>query len=262
MKLATRTFKRDDWYITCPYGERINPVTHKKDFHSGDDYGTHGKKWKQYSLEEGIVTRVGYNSKGYGHYFDIQYPRIGMQCFYAHLDKVYVKEGQKVDENTCIGLTGTTGMSTGIHLHLGIKPIGGEYINPEKYDYIPPQVIPVTEPVPRDEQVNQLEVIKNKLRVRTEPSLKADILDFAELGIYNDLETIENDGYVWHKIADNNWLAEVDGYVELLPKIDFKVGDFVETIEPVYLYQISAIEGEKAILKPISDISNLRKIEK
>ena len=75
MKLATRTFKRDDWYITCPFGERINPVTHKKDFHSGCDYGTDKENWKQYALESGTVTRVGYNAKGYGHYMDIQYPR-------------------------------------------------------------------------------------------------------------------------------------------------------------------------------------------
>ena len=71
MKLATRTFKRDDWYITCPFGERINPVTHKKDFHSGCDYGTDKENWKQYALESGTVTRVGYNAKGYGHYMDI-----------------------------------------------------------------------------------------------------------------------------------------------------------------------------------------------
>ena len=58
MKLASRTFKRNDWYITSPYGQRINPVTHKKGFHYGCDYGTNRKNWPQYALEDGVVTSI------------------------------------------------------------------------------------------------------------------------------------------------------------------------------------------------------------
>lgn len=254
MKLATRTFKRDDWYITCPFGERINPVTHKKDFHSGCDYGTDKENWKQYALESGTVTRVGYNAKGYGHYMDIQYPRIKKQLFYGHLKKIYVKKGDKVDNETCIGLTGTTGMSTGIHLHLGLKPIGGDYEDPEKYDYQP---IEKATPVARDENQDQLEVIKDKLRIRTQPNLQADILGYADLGYYNDLETFDADGYTWHKVADNNWLAEVSGYVRLLPR--FNVGDIVTLKEPITKYKITNIEDNEVSIIPITDVNNIIK---
>lgn len=134
MKLAERTFKRNDYYITSPFGMRINPVTKKKAMHSGVDYGTNRENWKQYALENGKVLRTGYNAKGYGHYAEIEYPRLGISLFYGHFDKKYIKAGDIVDENTIIGLTGTTGMSTGIHLHLGLK-INGNYVDPEKYNY-------------------------------------------------------------------------------------------------------------------------------
>ncbi len=256
MKLATRTFERDDWYITSPYGERINPVTKKKQFHSGCDYGTNKQNWKQYALEDGVVTRVGYNAKGYGHYMDIQYPRIKKQLFYAHLKTIYVKKGDKVTHDTCIGLTGATGQVTGIHLHLGLKPIGGSYEDPEKYDYQP---IEKTKPVERDETRDQLQVIKNKLRIRTEPNLKGAILGFAELGYYNDLEKFDADGYTWHKVADNNWIANVDGYVKLLPSL--KVGDKVTLKEPLDYYIIEFIDGDKANITMTTDINNLIKYE-
>ena len=134
MKLAERTFRRSDYYITSPFGKRINPVTKKDSFHSGVDYGTNREKWKQYALEDGKVLRAGYNAKGYGHYAEIEYPRLGISLFYGHFDKKYIKAGDIVNEDTIIGLTGTTGMSTGIHLHLGLK-INGVYVNPEEYDY-------------------------------------------------------------------------------------------------------------------------------
>ena len=252
MKLATRTFKREDWYVTSPFGKRKNPVTGKEEFHTGCDYGTNKQNWKQYALENGKVTRVGYNAKGYGHYMDIQYPRIKKQLFYGHLKTIYVKKGDTVDENTCIGLTGSTGMATGIHLHLGLKPIGGEYEDPQKYDYQP---IEKAKPVERDKTRNQLEVVKNKLRIRTEPNLKGEILGYAELGYYDDLETFDNDGYIWHKVADNNWLAEVKDYVILLPNL--KIGDIVTLKEPITLYKITNIEDNRASILPITDIDNL-----
>ena len=241
-----------------------------------------GKEQPIYASADGVVyvthdkDRTG---KSWGNYIKIKHDD-NTYTLYAHLKEgsLLVRKNAKVKKGQRIATMGNSGLGGKYHLHFEIY-IGGANTKyrvdplPLTYAY-PDQVvcdsdknivkyyIPTTKPVPRDKIKDQLEVVKNKLRIRTEPSLKADILDFAELGIYNDLETRENDGYVWHKIAEKNWIAEVDGYVELLPKIDFKVGDFVETIEPVYLYQITAIEGEKATLKPISDISNLRKLEK
>ena len=259
---------------------------YKKGSHWGLDLGwsryNGGREQPIYAAADGVVysthdkDRTG---KSWGNYIKIKH-NDGSYTLYAHLKEgsLKVRKGDIVKQHQHIATMGNSGLGGVYHLHFEVYKGGvttAYRVDPLPLTYVyPNQVVcdsdknivkyyvPVTEPVERNDQVNQLEVIKNKLRVRTEPSLQAEVLDFAKLGYYNDLETMEADGYVWHKIADKNWLAEVDGYVELLPKIDFKVGDFVETIEPVYLYQITAIEGEKAILKPISDISNLRKIEK
>lgn len=151
MKIAERTFRRKDYRLTSPYGTRIHPVTKVKSFHWGVDYGTQGQKWKQYALEEGTVLSAGVDnsSSGQGALFAwVSYPRLGIKCLYYHLDVVYVKRGQSVTHDTVIGLTGTTGRSTGIHLHLGTKWLKTDaYFDPETFDY-QPQVIPTPTPTP------------------------------------------------------------------------------------------------------------------
>lgn len=141
MKLATRIFNRkrgygeEDYYVTSPFGKRVDPINGKIAFHNGVDYGTHGKKWEQFALEDGIVEFVGLDLNG-AKYVEISYPRLGYRCFHAHLDKIYVKKGQSVNHSTKVGDTGETGRVTAIHLHLGVKYIGSnEWVDPESFDY-------------------------------------------------------------------------------------------------------------------------------
>ena len=123
-----------------------------------------------------------------------------------------------------------------------------------------PNIVKLAEPVERNDEVNQLKILKPKLRIRADAGLKADILDFATKdGIYNDLETKEADGYIWHKIADHNWLAQVDGYVELLPKAEFRVGDIVTVKQPIVKYKITEIADNVASIIPITELENLKK---
>lgn len=137
MKLAERTFHRNDFRLTSPFGMRTHPVTKVQKLHSGADYGTQGQKWEQFALEDGIVLNAGVDAYGYNALFAwVSYPRLNIKCLYYHLDKVFVSKGQKVNENTIIGLTGTSGLSTGIHLHLGVKHLDDDkYFDPETYDY-------------------------------------------------------------------------------------------------------------------------------
>ena len=149
MKLATRTFRKDrgsgsnQYYITSPFGWRKDPISGEYKGHNGCDYGTHGNKWAQYCLENGTVESV------YKDYYGaicvrIAYPRLGYRLTHAHLDRACVSKGQSVNESTILGYTGTTGYSTGIHLHLGVQKIGSEmWIDPESIDYDPnPQPVP------------------------------------------------------------------------------------------------------------------------
>lgn len=132
-KITDLIFKGAEHYITSPYGTRINPKTKIKGFHKGTDYGTHLKKLPQYAIEDGIVLSVG-ESASAGKYVWIKYPRLNVKMCHYHLDVIYVKKGQSVNSDTKLGLTGTTGQSTGIHLHLGIFDLKtNKYHNPEVY---------------------------------------------------------------------------------------------------------------------------------
>lgn len=236
MKLATRIFNRSDWYVTSAFGYRIHPITGKKSFHYGTDYGTHVQPWKQYALEDGVVVAVRTGKKdkdgsGYGNYVKIKYPRLGIRVLHAHLKSVNVKLGQNVTHDTCIGITGMTGTATGIHLHLGLQTTTSDtWLNPHEYDY---QEFSTVNGVPRNEEVDQLQVKINNLRVRKEPSLSGDILGFVvKNDYYNDLETKEADNYIWHRIADGMWSAndKESKYMDLLPKEEskeIKLGDTV-----------------------------------
>ena len=95
-----------------------------------------------------------------------------------------------------------------------------------------PEPSPVITPnVERDEYKNQIEVLVEKLRIRTSPGLDGEVIGYANPGFYNYLETVEKDGYVWYRIADNNWIASNDEWTKVYPAkpkdeyIQFKVLD-------------------------------------
>ena len=103
----------DYYYVSSKFGMRKDPITKKKRFHPGIDLaGT----WHEDVLApaDGIVIFAGGNG-GYGKMIKIQH-RYGIVTAYAHLQKVLVRKGQKVNIGTRIGKMGSTGRSTGPHL--------------------------------------------------------------------------------------------------------------------------------------------------
>lgn len=78
---------------------------------------------------DGTVTFVGNLDTGYGKYIRIQHPD-GNVTLYAHLSKVFVREGQNVKQGQVIGLSGSTGNSTGPHLHFEMRGSDGEPFDP------------------------------------------------------------------------------------------------------------------------------------
>lgn len=88
----------------------------------------------------------------------------------------------------------------------------------------------ITPNVERNENVNQIEVKVDDLRVRTIPSINGDILGYAKKGFYNYYEMADVDGYNWYKIADNQWIAYNEEWETLYPKkedefVQFKILD-------------------------------------
>lgn len=81
----------------------------------------------------GTVTYARYNSGGYGNLVIIDHGN-GVQTYYGHNSKLYVSEGQKVSQGELISAMGSTGISTGSHLHWEVR-INGVPQNPQNYGY-------------------------------------------------------------------------------------------------------------------------------
>lgn len=102
------------YIVTAPFGEiRSGGRTHK-----GVDLVSKGNKLI-YPVNNGTVI-VGYDSGGYGNYVMVNHGN-DYWSLYGHMSKVYVKDGQTVNKNTVLGVEGSTGHSTGSHLHLEIR---------------------------------------------------------------------------------------------------------------------------------------------
>jgi murein DD-endopeptidase MepM/ murein hydrolase activator NlpD len=83
-----------------------------------------------YATAEGVVLRIGYDPAGYGNFIEMRHPN-GMTSLYGHLSRVDVASGDDVGPRQRIGLVGSTGYSTGPHLHFEVRRDGGQ-VNPAK----------------------------------------------------------------------------------------------------------------------------------
>jgi len=123
--------------ITSPYGERIDPISYRPRFHYGIDIVTSPKEI--YAVGDGVVSYVRTNvlgidiTKGGGNIIYITHDLSGTkyESVYAHLayGSIKVNVGDVVEKGQVIGIMGTTGYSTGVHLHFEIK-MEGTRINP------------------------------------------------------------------------------------------------------------------------------------
>ncbi len=97
------------------------------DFSDGGIYGA-----GVVAADSGTVVRVRYLTYSYGYHIYI-YHGNGLTTQYCHLSAIYVSEGQAVTKGQSIGAVGSTGNSTGPHLHFGIFDRNGNFLNPENY---------------------------------------------------------------------------------------------------------------------------------
>lgn len=114
------------WRLSSGYGPRLYPLTGKQSFHTGIDMacptGT--------PIKAAMAGKVAYTgvSNVYGYYVIITHYD-GYQTLYAHMSKIIAKKGDYVDQGTKIGLVGSTGQSTGPHLHFTVYK-NGKLVNP------------------------------------------------------------------------------------------------------------------------------------
>ncbi len=127
-------------YISSPYGYRTHPVTGQKySFHRGIDIPASAGE-NIYAALSGVVITSTYNSS-YGYYIIIDHGIFGntgkhLYSLYAHSSKLVAKKGQKVNQGDVIAKVGTTGSSTGNHLHFELR-LDSSTVNPLEYVDIP-----------------------------------------------------------------------------------------------------------------------------
>lgn len=110
-------------YVTSEYGYRLGPTTGVYGIHEGIDISNQfGLNSKIYSAANGLVVKIFYDKWG-GNQIVIHHNIGGVKysSSYAHLSQILVRDGQTVTRDTVIGMMGSTGSSTGPHLHIAIS---------------------------------------------------------------------------------------------------------------------------------------------
>ncbi len=115
--------------ISSHFGSRRDPFLKRRAFHAGMDFAAKTGT-RVYAAAKGKVTKAGW-SGGYGRMVEIDHGN-GTTTRYAHLSRISVKKGQHVSPDMSIGRVGSSGRSTGPHLHYEIRRYG-KAVNPARY---------------------------------------------------------------------------------------------------------------------------------
>ncbi len=127
--MATPKGRPIDGKLSSPYGRRVHPMKQSIEYHTGMDLsaplGT-----PIHATADGIVSFAGWSGRS-GLLIGIEHG-FKMATFYAHTHKIIVKAGERVKRGQVIGYVGTTGGSTGPHVHYEIW-VKGKSVNPSEY---------------------------------------------------------------------------------------------------------------------------------
>ncbi len=129
LRVTPSIWPTTSYQVTSNYGYRKDPFTYRTSFHSGIDIGgDYGDP--VYATADGKVINADYD-RGKGNYVEINHG-LGLRTVYMHLSKRLVEAGDSVSKGDTIGQIGSTGRSTGPHLHYEVLKQGAS-INPSPY---------------------------------------------------------------------------------------------------------------------------------
>lgn len=129
---ASWTTPVSGYRISSPFGVRTHPILGTQRMHNGIDMAC-AQGTPIYATRAGTVTVASYQAGGAGNYVSINHLD-GFASIYMHMTNYVVSAGQSVSQGQLIGYVGSTGLSTGPHLHFGIS-YAGTYVNPLAYIY-------------------------------------------------------------------------------------------------------------------------------
>lgn len=130
---AIMPIAKDQCKIVSGFGYRFHPILRYRRLHSGIDLAARPGT-PIYATGDGVVRVAGRNSEGYSGYGVVVVidHGFGFQTLYAHMTSTTVREGQKVRRGEQVGTVGSTGMSTGTHLHYEVI-LNGKKVDPIYY---------------------------------------------------------------------------------------------------------------------------------
>ncbi|HWZ29226.1 MAG TPA: M23 family metallopeptidase [Gemmatimonadales bacterium] len=153
--------------ISSGFGNRYHPILHRWRKHEGIDfsaaYGTPVR-----ATADGVVIKLTYEADGYGRMIELRHAN-GIKTIYGHLS-AYAKglhTGQRVSQSETIGFVGSTGLSTGPHLHYEFL-VNGQATNPQRKD------MGAGQPVPKALK-DQFDAIRGTLQTLLEPPPVANV---------------------------------------------------------------------------------------
>lgn len=241
---------------------------YKKGVHNGVDIrGKYaGRETDILSPADGTVISIRNNYKtqdssgnSYGNFIKIDHGN-GISSLMAHLkyNSIKVNVGDKVTKSQKLAVMGTTGHSTGIHVHYEIFK-NGIKVNPLDYTYVHlnqfiddssrkfVKFIDFITPVQRDNKINQLKVNVDKLNIREDAGKQYYSKGYVKKdSIYNYTEVKKMKDYTWYKIGNNAWIANEGTYLTILEKDEYK---FYFKVKETNTYIIHLNKGEELYIK-------------
>lgn len=202
----------------------INSFISHEDSINYNDFLNNQQNWKDGNYYNcisitGKLVRMHYDELGGNQVFIETYDGNNKLLFrFAHLDSVFVKEGDIVDSSTVLGLQGNTGLvlssksrddtTYGSHVHLEITNRDGVYLNPREYANGNVGTQYVEQSNVLDTTKSQFKVMVNQINIRESATTNsADIGDVYYGELYTILDVVEDDIYTWYKIITAQGLS-------------------------------------------------------
>jgi hypothetical protein len=196
--------------------------------HNGVDFGV-PLYTAVHAAAAGMVAKTGSDPKGYGLYVILKHTN-GYQTLYAHLGRVMVDTGEELPAGSVLGLSGSTGNSTGPHLHFELRrdtakstsyPQGA--VNPlGYYAAVEPAPEPLVFPTPTPlvpPSPGCYTVIVPSLRIRLEPTTEAAIVGALAQGLAVEVigSSIEANGVIW--VPVRLWIGAAQDGAALIERV-------------------------------------------
>ena len=252
--------------------------TFNKNVHNGIDIRgqNRGEEIPIYSPDDGTIIAVRNDYKtqdssgnSYGNYIKIQHNN-GLVTLMAHLkyNSIIVKKGDQVKIGEQVATMGTTGHSTGVHVHYEVFK-NNEKQDPLLYTYLYPnqqvdsqsakyvKTIPIIPSVDKNENSNQIKINTSNLVVRNEAGLEYERIGIVEKDkYYNFYDEKKEDNYDWYNIGKNLWVANEGNSITVVRKreeeqIEDEITHykFKYVVEKTNTYIIKLNEGETLYIK-------------